>query len=247
MLFIEDRRAAVSQGIAYHALRDKPRGEARVMLELIRDGSVYVDSKTILEGTRRLPEDLILPARDCLRLCDLLIVRSCAEYHRYRELLGGENAFERWIPARELGTWNYRGQASNRVVIWGPGRTAESLALFVGALAPMQAELVVVSTGGNGYDPGRARYVEYGGGGWSELLAGAACVLDASISDPSWSYAFAERGLPLAYAATSGGDEWVRGGTSYLPWDYRTIFAAVASARARGASAARERRPSEEN
>ncbi|MBV8602685.1 MAG: glycosyltransferase family 2 protein, partial [Candidatus Eremiobacteraeota bacterium] len=187
----------------------------------------------------------VVAARDFARLGDVLIVRSFSEYERYRFDFGTRNEFVRWIPRRELGNWEYRGPLARRIVIWAAGRRAETTALFVAALHPLHAELVVVSSGGEAFSE-RAIYLHEDDPAAREAVSTASCVIDAAISDPSWSHALAARGVPLAYSTLSGAHEWVDGGRAYAPWSSHGILDGACAAIAEGSSRVREPLPDTE-
>ncbi|MBV8602684.1 MAG: glycosyltransferase family 2 protein, partial [Candidatus Eremiobacteraeota bacterium] len=244
MLFIDDPRAAVSQQIAQAGLQEKSRGDARIVLELVRSRKLRVGDRT-LDQLIDYPSHTSHMARDCIHLSDVVVVRSFSEYDRYRSSFDSQARFVRFLAPRNLPAgWAYRGQRRSRIALWAPGRSAESLAFFVAALHPLHAELVVIASDTNPRIESRATYLLEGTADAFDAVSDAACVVDVSISDPSWSFAFAERGVPLAFATTGGAHEWVRGGFAYVPWDYRSLFDAASCAVAHGPSQPRAVAPS---
>jgi hypothetical protein len=59
------------------------------------------------------------------------------------------------------------------------------------------------------------------------VLADAAVIVDASLSDPHDAVEFARLGYRVAPAVTSGAQEYLEGAVPYMPWSHRHVAAAV--------------------
>jgi glycosyltransferase involved in cell wall biosynthesis len=119
----------------------------------------------------------------------------------------------RIVPARDLPAPASRGTSG--VVIFAPNLQEPDLAIYKFALSSLRLPVNVVT--GAGLDR-------------EELLANAACVIDASASDPSWAIALARRGYRLAVSATSGAIEYMSNAAVYDPVDERSILRATLAA-----------------
>jgi hypothetical protein len=233
MAMLGDRRAEVAYLLAMQIMTRFPQlDQRRTFFDQVEDGTMNIDGRTILDHSVIDPS-IVVALRDLLRFPDVLVARSMREAERIRMLTSVVRAsVVRWFPRRELPPFAPASRRKPLVVVWGGELPSHALAMHSFALHELHAELVGIVRGGTPV-PGRMRFVELDHPSVPDLLASAACVVDASIDDPSWSYALAERGVSLAVALTSGADEAVDNVSYYMPSSYRSIWSATVSAMAR--------------
>ena len=242
MFLVQDRRSELAYDVGSQILaRDISYDHQRIYFDGISTGQLPVGEQTILEQSVYAPE-LRNGLHDAMRIPDLIVGRSWAELARLREIAGYSRAnVVRWYPVRDLGAWK-PGRRRDTVVIWGPEYPAEQVSIHAFALHELHAEVVVVSRPGRPLST-RCRYLTPESPETAYVLANAICVVDASLGDPSWVRAFAERGIAVAAAATSGAQEVADGVALYDPWNYKSIWAATLETMGRAASSAREPAP----
>lgn len=238
MILTHDRRAAMAYELARHVAREPDEDRRRGVFDGIAKCQLSMGERTLAEQSAPDPGET-LALSDLSRLPDVMVVRSWFEAGLQRSLIGYSRAnVVRWYPQRELGAWNAAG-IRRKIVIWAPDIRADLTAIHTFALEHFHTEIVVVSQGGQG-PSSRARYVTLDSPEVATLLSEALCVVNASIDDPSWTRALAEKGLSVAAATTSGSDEVADEIALFEPWSYKSIAKAVSEALSRPAS-----RPSE--
>ncbi|MGA3038653.1 MAG: glycosyltransferase family 2 protein [Vulcanimicrobiaceae bacterium] len=242
MFLIPDQRGAYAYSLATHVVHKGDYDHRRELFDGIASANVNVEGRPITEHNR-VPVELRTALADMSRLPDVLIVRSRYDAQLQRLLRGyGLPNIVRWYPSRRLGDWT-PGPRRRYVVIWAPNSRAEETAIHTFALFELHAEVVVISKGGQGTSTS-ANYLEAGSPQVAGVLSQAICIVDVTLDDPSWTQAFAERGLSVAAAMTSGANEVADGVALYEPWSYRSICTATLEAMSRPASHARESAPS---
>lgn len=241
MFLIPDRRAALAYELS-HAFIEGDYDRRRFVFDAIGSGSLNVGGRVLAELNVYETEVKVALA-DVSRIPDALVVRSWTEAEAHRVLRGyARPHVARWYPARDLGVWT-KAAGRDLVIVWAPDYPAEKCAIHTFALHDLHAPVVVVCRGGQGSSK-RARYVDVDSADVPGLLSRALCIVDTSLDDPSWTQAFAARGMSVASATTSGAHEVADGVALYEPWSYRSIWAATAEALGSRASAARESPPS---
>lgn len=242
LFLIQDRRSELAYDVGSQILaRDISYDHQRIYFDGVATGQLPVGEQTILQQSIYAPE-LRTGLHDAMRLPDVIVGRSWLELARLREIAGYSRAnVVRWYPARDLGGWK-PSRRRDTVVIWGPEYAAEQVSMQAFALHELHAEVVVVSQAGRALSS-RCRYLTPESPETPYVLANAICVVDASLGDPSWARAFAERGVAVAAAATSGAHEVADGVALYDPWNYKSIWAATLETMGRATSSAREPAP----
>jgi len=241
MPLLDDPRASISRAAAsdvYCQLSDYDL--RRPFMEAIDSGDLDAGGQTLLQ---RSVYDPLLVRRfsDLIRLSSTLVVRSFGELQRLRTILGPIRCnVARWFPTRELPF--RRRQRLDNIVLWAPEEPGAVAALACFALEQVHRDVVIVSSTP---PPFRTRFAHLVPSDPSlpAMLEGAACVVDLSISDPSWAVAFALREIPVIAASTSGADEVLDGIAVYDPWSFQSIASAAASALGRGPGRLRETPP----
>jgi hypothetical protein len=219
-----DARARVVLGL------DGPLADARAAETALRgvlglEPAAHV-LRTMDEAERRVLRDFALTG-------DALLARSRREADRLATLLGRRRAFTAIAPGRAAGIPPAALQAGNRstVVVWAPECDAAELGIIAMALDDIKAPVVYVCA--SGAVPGaRGSFVrlEYA----PVALRDANVIVDATIGDPAPAIGLAAHALGLVTASTSGAAEFLDGVDEYDPWNWRSVYAAVAAASARG-------------
>ena len=242
MILTRDRRAAMAYELAQQVAREPDPDRRRGVFDAIAKCQLNIGERTLADLSTPDPSET-LALSDFLRLPDVMIVRSWFEAGLQRSSIGySRSNVVRWYPQRELGEWK-PARDRRTILIWAPDTVAELTAIHTFALEHFHADLVVVSQGGQG-PSARARYVALDSPEVATLLSGALCVVSASIDDPSWTRALAEKGASVAAATTSGSDEVADEIALFEPWSYRSIAAAVSEALSRRSSRPSEPLPS---
>ena len=242
MFVFDDPRARIA-GLAAEAVCAQVAGydERRFLIEKIATGDLDIEGQPILQRSVH-PPDVVTALRDLARISGTVIVRSFAELRRLRHVCGPMHAnVARWFPARTSRLGRPRRVAissSSGRPIPPPARprcppspstkpTETSSSYAGGRRPPTPASRTSNPPRPDSQTCSRARV----------------CIVDATSGDPGWAYAFAERGVPVAAASTSGADGFVDGLAIYDPWSFRSIAGAVAEALGRGPGAVRHAPP----
>jgi GT2 family glycosyltransferase len=246
MFLTADVRGANAYDAARQVAQRGDYDEQRIVFDAIITGNLNIGDGRKLSEFNEPQTMLRVALADLCRLADTVVTRSWREAERQRQWAGYAHPNTvRWYPSRELGSWE---PAAHRdlVVVWAPDYPADRTAMHTFSLHDLHAETVVISQGGAGASS-RARYVDVASKEVPALLARALCIVDVALDDPSWTQAFAARGLSVAAAATSGADEVADGLALYYPWSYRSIWAATLEALGRPHSTARETPPTKDS
>lgn len=173
------------------------------------------------------------PARRVLRdfavMGEALLVRSFREAERVGRLLGRRRPSVVAAPGTDPAVPAVAHRRHEAIVVWAPELDAGALGVIAMALESSKTQVIYICASGE-LAGVRGTFVSRHEA--PEALARAACVIDASIGDPAASIALAGIGAPLVAASTTGASEFLDGVFEYDPWDWRTLFAAVAASRA---------------
>jgi len=205
---IEDPRVARGRSIAVSILGQiSDHDSRRVALTQLANGDLGVNGKSFREISV-IDAGVANVMRELLRLADGLLVRSTCEAEMLSRLLGTRvRTRARIVPVREV-PQPRTSVPVRSVVVFAPGLQRSDLVLYEFALSSLHLPVSFRE----------------------EDLANAACVIDASASDPSWAVALAQRGYRLAIAASSGASEYVGNAAVYDALDERTILRAALAA-----------------
>jgi hypothetical protein len=165
------------------------------------------------------------------RLADGLFAQSQTELARTTALLGVTRRFAAVAPTRPAAIPIVTRPARGRwLVIWADGLPFAQTFLLRHALAELRIPLVIVAED-------RAVFAAPGPSAPASIeavLAGAAAVVDANVSEPSDALGLAASGIPLAVARTSGAAEYVGGAIVYDAANWRSVYDAAVGALAAG-------------
>jgi len=168
--------------------------------------------------------------RDLIILSDAGIARSSVDAATIAHVCGYRRRFNVIVPGTDPDVPSVVSRERRSIVVWAPRLPAARLGVIAMATELFKSDVVFVCASGE--LPGvHGSFVQADRGAAS--LASAACILDASISDPAAAIRLARIGVPVVAASTSGAAEFVSGIFEYDPWDFRSVHAAVA--RSRGA------------
>lgn len=172
------------------------------------------------------------PARRVLRdfaiMGDAVLVRSQREVERVGGVLKRHRATVVTACGIDPNVPKVTRTRADTVIVWAPYLPASALGVIAMGLEYTRCTVIYVCASGSLRNV-RGRFVDSAGA--AAALGTAACIIDASIGDPAGAIALAGLGIPLVVATTSGASEYVDGVLGYDPWDWRTVFAAVAAAR----------------
>ncbi|MBV8600996.1 MAG: hypothetical protein JO359_05445, partial [Candidatus Eremiobacteraeota bacterium] len=202
------------------------RDERLQALEEIAQGRAVVDNRpqaTMSTVDPRALETL----RDFARLADVLVVRSWTEAHRLVRVLGVEPASVRRAVAPTPLDLPQPNADARGLVIWAPELSAAQLPILVFGLIDFHLPTTIVCKTGTFYDPAIPCRRPHDA---AAVLAEAALVVDASLSDPHDAIELSRLGYRVVTPATNGAQEYLAGLTPYLPWSHRSVRQAVASA-----------------
>lgn len=203
----------------------------RFYMELIHSGDLDLGGRRL--GDFADDREALAPLADIVRLATTVVVRSFTELERIERVVWRVVAnVAYWHPPRTLP--EFQRTPGNGIVIWAPDSSGDDLAIAAFALSQYHASVTIVAAGAPPFAT-NAAHVHPDDPSVPSLLAAASCVLDATISDPGWTVAFAQRGIPVAAPVTSGAREIVAGIGIYDPWSFFSIARAVAATLGRGA------------
>jgi glycosyltransferase involved in cell wall biosynthesis len=217
-----DERARVVLGL------NGPLADARAVIERFRG---HFELEPIPALPRSMDERERRVLRDFVITGDALLVRSHREADRIAKLLARRRPFVAVAPGRDDTVPRTLGARTTRsaIVVWAPDLDASSLGVIAMALDDFKTEVVYICASGS-LPRARGTFVRPSQG--AAALSRARCVIDASTSDPGSAIALADLDVPLVVATTSGAGEFLDGGLEYDPWNWRTVYAAVAAASA---------------
>jgi len=228
MLLFEDVRADMSRRAAFDISRQiESYDMRRLYMEGIEKGTLDVVGQTLLERCVYDPTRLG-QLRHLLTLASTVVVRSFEELRRIRKHVGPVRCnVTRWFPRRDLPTLEHSKR--EKIVLWSADDPGDLTAIGAFALEQGHREVVIVAPSAPNF-PTPFRYVPADDPDVANVLATAACIVDLSVTDPSWACAFAKRGFPVVAASTAGASEVLEGLPEYDPWSFRSIAASVAQA-----------------
>lgn len=210
--------------------------DMRQAFDAMATGSFRVDNMG-LDEYYLYPPDLLRTLRDLTALADGIIVRSNVERERIEKLFGLSKSAVAIIPGFDHLIPDVVADAdADQLVVWAPGRTAESLALFLYALNVMKHPALIICDDQAETGPHRFVRPEYA----AAALARAAVVIDTNADDASTALALAGRGFGVVTMLSSGAHEFVNGAATYRPENFSSLRRAVNQARAGRTTAKRE-------
>lgn len=189
-----------------------------------------------IAGAQELHATIDEPARRVLRdfavMGDALLVRSSRETERIARLLTRRRPAVIAAPGIDPTVPGVSLRAREAIVVWAPELDASALGVIAMALDAVKTPVLYVCASGR-LSTARGEFLPVALG--PAALERAACIIDASISDPAPAIALAQIGAPVVASATAGSAEFLSGVYEYDPWNWRTIHAAVAASRAAAA------------
>ena len=208
------------------------RDERMQMFEEIANHRAVFDGKPMAQMTTIDPRAFDT-LRDFARMADVLVVRSWSEASRITRMLGIEPAEVRKIVSRKpLDLPGPRSDAE-KIVLWAPELATAQLGLLVYGLIDFHRPLVVICKSGTFRDPELdVRRPQAA----AEVLADAAVVVDASLSDPHDAIELTRLGYRVATPMPNGAHEYVPDVCGYVPWTRRSVRESVLVALGRSPS-----------
>jgi hypothetical protein len=240
-VFIDDPRAlfALYQAAPPMLAQTTDQDERARLFDALARGGLVLNG-TVQRDMERYDARYLRSAHELLATADVVVTRSSVERERLSALV--DRRFLRTVTLAPLDArvpaHGARDRDASAIVVWAPDFPAEACGIFAYALEEFRRPAFVIC--GQGVPavmrPG-TRFVPVADA--ANVLAQAAVIVDASISDPGAARALARWRLPLAATSCSGALDWLDGIAILDPWDYRSITAAVANAL--GARSPRER------
>ncbi|MGH7715577.1 MAG: hypothetical protein ACREML_06215, partial [Vulcanimicrobiaceae bacterium] len=220
MLLLEEPRVDISRRAAADVYRQIPSYDVRrPYMEAIEHGTLDVHGRKLLDLCVYDPTRMA-HLRQLLALAGTLVVRSFEDLRRIRAHVGPVRCnVVPWLPERELPS--FTPSRGDSIVLWGADYPGELAAIAAFALDQSHREVVIVTASPPGF-PTQFRWVSPGDPKIAHVLETAACIVDLTADDPSWTYAFTRCGLPVAAASTSGAIEVLEGIATYEPWSFRS-------------------------
>ena len=209
---------AVSGALIEHSYDDR-----RQALDQLSDGSLEVNGQLVTQLSV-LSAETIEKTSGLHVLADAILVHSHVEYTNQTLVLG---RFRRHVCRYSTPAPIAAGLRSTRdggLVVWAPELPWEKTMLFVTALEEMRMPVTIVAAS----VPPRAmpvRYVLASEG--LAALSSAIAVIDTEPFDPGPALSFAELGVPVVAANTTGIDEYADNVGLYIPWEWRRIQSAA--------------------
>jgi hypothetical protein len=239
MILFEDSRARVARDLAPALLKASDNQDGRRdLFDQLAEGKLLVNGTPCSELARVLPEHALLSA-EFLRLCSGTLTWSHAEAERIVSTLGYRpQLIERVALPHALPKFARRRAEQFSVVVWAPECAPSEATLLAFALEELHAQVFVVCANGGEVPTVRAEFVRCDDPRVPELLSGAGCVVVASLSDTGAALAFAQHGVPLAVASTSGAHELISNAFPFEPWNWKSVLHAVLNTAGRPTSPA---------
>ncbi len=195
---------------------------------------------TVQRDMERYDARYLRTAHELLVTADVVVTRSSVERERLSALV--DRRFLRSVMVAPVDsrvpTHAGHDRHASAIVVWAPDYPAEACGIFAYALEESRLPAFIICGQGvpAAMRPG-TRFVPLADA--ADVLAQAAVIVDASISDPGAARALARWRVPLAATSCSGALDWLDGIAIFDPWDHRSIAAAVVNAL--GARSPRER------
>lgn len=201
--------------------------ERRSVFEALEHGSLAVAGMNVYDRSYYQPA-VLRTMREISVMGDALLVRSQTERNSIESMFQARRPYAAIVPGLDTRVPLCAPDAdADRILVWAPDETAESLALIAFALWELRRPSVFVCRGTLADSP--HEYVDPALA--ATALRKAAVIVDASIADPGTAIAFAGRGYGIVCADTSGAHEFIQGAYTYSPARFSTLFAAVSRAR----------------
>ncbi|MGA3036854.1 MAG: glycosyltransferase [Vulcanimicrobiaceae bacterium] len=217
---MDDPRSSLAWALSANVLnKHKYRDDRMQMFEEIANHRAVIDGKPMGQMSTTDPRAFDT-LRDFARMADVLVVRSWSEATRITRLLGFEPSEVRRVVSRKPLDLPRPKSDAGKIVLWAPELQAPQLSLLVYGLLDFYLPLVVICKSGTFRDPEvEAHRPQHA----SEILADAAVVVDASLSDPHDAIELTRLGHRVVTPLTNGAHEYVPGIAGYLPWMRRSI------------------------
>jgi len=227
---VDDPRALIAQRLAGNWIQtltdidDRYAAFDALAADRLADAGIEIsaDELAVIDD----PERRVL--RDFAIMGDALLVRSTREAERVARVLKRHRPAVIVAPGEDPAVPFLTAINGDAIVVWAPYAAADRLGVIAMALEYMHSRVIYVCASGQlafvrgtFVDPTHA----------DAALTAASCIVDASIGDPAGAIALRRIGVPIVAASTAGVSEFMDGALEYDPWDWRTIFAAVAAAR----------------
>jgi hypothetical protein len=224
----DDRRALASLGAGAGLSAARSRDDRRVELERLE-----TEQNAMSEGLHGFAEpwdDAVAKTlRDFVKAGDGLLARSQQELRRVEKRLGVRLAHSATLCGPSRIPRFRADRDADAVIIWAPEMLGRELLVLAFALEHLNSPLVMICRDAQSPGDGIAALKPSKA---SNALRRAAVVVAADIGSASDAIAFAEHGIAVAAASTSGADEFLDGVPVFDPWNWRSILRAVATARA---------------
>ncbi|HEY1727079.1 MAG TPA: glycosyltransferase [Candidatus Baltobacteraceae bacterium] len=221
---LDESRSSLAWALSATVLnKHKYRDDRMQMFEEIANHRAVFDGKPMAQMTTVDPRAFDT-LRDFARMADVLVVRSWSEATRITRTLGIEPAEVRRVVSRKPLTLPGPKSDAEKIVLWAPELQTSHLGLLVYGLLDFHRPLVVICKSGTFRDPELdVRRPQAAG----EVLADAAVVIDASLSDPHDAIELTRLGHRVATPMPNGAHEYVPGVSGYVPWMRRSIRESV--------------------
>jgi hypothetical protein len=231
----DDRRALASIDAGAELAAAHSPDERRLVLERLE-----AEQNALSEGLHGYAEpwtDAVAKTlRDFVKAGDGLLARSQHELLRVEKRLGVRPSHAATLCGPSRIPWFKPDRDADAVVIWGPEMLGRELLVLAYALEHLNSPLVLICRDGQSPGDGIAAIKPSKA---QQALRRAAVLVAADIGSAADAIAFAQRGMPVAAASTSGAAEFLDGVPVFDPWNWRSVLRAVASARALPAGVAR--------
>jgi hypothetical protein len=228
---LDEPRSLIARQLAPQILaRESDFTKRRLMFDALARNTLVLDS-TVQSSVPALDERVKTTLRDLYLVGVATIVRSRRQaaylgglFGRYRPGFIVRPGLDEDVPSPTP------AQRGDSLVIWAPNMELEALAIHLFALADVRAPIVVIGASGDAGAFPNIHAVSMACA--TRELSRAALVIDATLSDPASAVALAAWDVPVVAASSSGADEFLASVRLYDPWNWRSIAAAVAAARA---------------
>lgn len=209
----------------------------RALFDEIAEGTIKDANGVLFSQMRMYSEPVIHTLVALIRLVDGLLVGSWTEYERVSQLLSYRHANPMIVAGFDRDVPTVLRKPEPGVVVWGPKKTANELALFSYALADLHVPYsVICRDASDAILPGRYLNASEA----ATVLTKATVVVDTETTSPATTIALSALGVSLAAESTTGAHEHVGDIHQYSGHDRKSILEAVRVAL--GAPTARPRR-----
>jgi hypothetical protein len=222
---IPDHRAAMAMQIAHTLANSGSYDHQRVLFTQLAEGTLMVNGARVDTLTSALADRARVPLAEMLRLSDGLFATSHSEATRIRTYYSVDKAAVAVGAAPHPGIPAFHASGRGKwIVVWANGTPIVETALVSHALFEQRLPVFVVAANGEVFcKPGLVPPPNV-----ATLLGDASLIVDTAIGDPADALALAAGGVPLAVTRTAGAAEYIDGAIAYDPWNWRSLYDAVA-------------------